>query len=67
MVIVSKWSMLDVFIVAILVAWVKIDMVANVITHAGLNYFIISVVALSLIKNYVHWRLKKSLLQINKS
>ena len=40
---VGKWSMLDVFVVAVLLVTVKLDVIADVKVHAGLYAFVASV------------------------
>ena len=42
--IVSKWSMADVFIIAVLVATVKLGVMASVSVHIGIVFFAIAVV-----------------------
>jgi paraquat-inducible protein A len=44
LVIVSKWSMADVFIIAVLVATVKLGMMASVSVHIGIVFFALAVV-----------------------
>lgn len=58
MILVGRWSMLDVMMVAVLVAWIKIDMIASVETHAGLYYFIAAVFTIFFNKLYITWRIK---------
>ena len=43
LVVVSKWSMADVFVIAVLVASVKLGMVASVSIHVGILFFGVSV------------------------
>jgi len=50
---VSKWAMLDVFIVAVLVAGIKLKSFASAETHYGLYLFVISVL-ISMICTYLH-------------
>ena len=42
--IVGKWSMTDVFVIAILAATVKLDMIASIEVHAGLYVFAAGVI-----------------------
>jgi paraquat-inducible protein A len=48
----GKWSMLDVFVVAILVVTVKLGAIANVTVHVGIYLFTVAVLASMLL---THW------------
>jgi paraquat-inducible protein A len=48
----GKWSMLDVFVVAILVVTVKLGAVANITVHLGIYVFTLAVLASMLL---THW------------
>jgi paraquat-inducible protein A len=48
----GKWSMLDVFVVAILVVTVKLGAIANITVHAGIYLFTLAVLASMLL---THW------------
>ena len=48
---VSKWSMLDVFVVAFFVMTIKVDAIANVEIHMGIYSFTISVLLTSISAN----------------
>lgn len=52
----GKWSMLDVFVVAILVASVKLGALATIEIHYGLYAFATAVVLLMVITHVVHRR-----------
>ena len=49
----GKWSMLDVFVVAILVVTVKLGAIANVTVHAGIYLFTLAVLASMLLTHRV--------------
>jgi paraquat-inducible protein A len=49
----GKWSMLDVFVVAILVATVKLGAIANITVHAGIYLFTLAVLASMLLTHRV--------------
>jgi len=48
----GKWSMLDVFVVAILVVTVKLGAIANITVHVGIYLFTLAVLASMLL---THW------------
>jgi len=48
----GKWSMLDVFVVAILVVTVKLGAIANITVHFGIYLFTLAVLASMLL---THW------------
>lgn len=54
----GKWSMLDVFIVAILVCSVKLGLLANAQVLAGVYCFAVSVLMTNAVSTWVDWRLK---------
>jgi paraquat-inducible protein A len=49
----GKWSMLDVFVVAILVVTVKLGAIANITVHAGIYLFTLAVLASMLLTHRV--------------
>lgn len=53
----GKWSMLDVFLVAILVSGVKLGMLAEVTVHYGLYLFALSVILMMLLSGYLSRKL----------
>jgi len=55
----GKWSMLDVFVVALLFVSVKLGTLANVTVHAGLYWFGGAVVLIQLLSMWLSWRLEK--------
>lgn len=55
----GKWSMLDVFVVAILITSVKLGALASIQLHYGLYLFSASVVLIMLINHIVHRRVLK--------
>lgn len=59
MVVLARWSMLDVMVVAVLVAMVKINLIAEINTHMGLNYFCIAVFMLMGLSMYIHKQSRK--------
>ena len=54
--IMSKWAMLDVFVIAILIASIKLKSLASAETHYGLYLFISSIV-IAIICTYIYKRL----------
>jgi paraquat-inducible protein A len=54
----NKWSMLDVFVVAVLLASVKLGALASVEVHAGLYAFAVAVVLIMLVTHRVKRVLK---------
>jgi paraquat-inducible protein A len=55
----GKWSMLDVFIVAILIASVKLGSIASIEVHYGLYIFTAGVILIMVSAHYIHGRLKR--------
>ena len=55
----GKWSMLDVFIVAILIASVKLGSIATIEVHYGLYVFAAGVILIMVSAHYIHGRLKR--------
>ena len=55
--ILGKWSMLDVFVVAVLIATVKLGPIATIEVHYGLYVFAASVILIMIITHYVYKRL----------
>ena len=53
----GKWSMLDVFVVALLLVTVKLDMIANVQIHWGIYAFGASVLLTMLLTQWVNFQL----------
>lgn len=53
----SKWSMLDVFVVAVLVASIKMDALTNLELHYGLYVFAAAVLLIMLITHWIARRL----------
>ncbi len=51
----GKWSMLDVFVVALLLVSLKIDVIANVVIESGLYAFAGSVLMTMLITHFLHF------------
>lgn len=58
--ILGKWSMLDVFIVAIVVTSVKLGALAEARTGAGLYFFLVSVIMTNSVSTWMDWRLRSS-------
>jgi len=56
----ARWSMLDVFAVAVFVVMMKIDLIAKVETHQGLIVFTTAVLSLMLLTTYINRRLFKN-------
>jgi len=54
----GKWSMLDVFVVAILIASVKLGSIATIEVHYGLYVFAAAVILMMISAHYIHGRLK---------
>lgn len=52
----GKWSMLDVFIVAILVASVKLGLLAHAEVLSALYFFAASVILTNLVSTWLDWR-----------
>ena len=57
----GKWSMLDVFVIAILIASVKLGAIATLVVHYGLYLFAASVVLLMIATQYVYSQLNRKL------
>ena len=55
----GKWSMLDVFVIAILIASVKLGAIATLIVHSGLYLFAASVVLMMASTQYIYSRLNR--------
>ena len=55
----GKWSMLDVFIVAILIASVKLGSIASIEVHYGLYVFAAGVILIMASAHYIHGRMKR--------
>ena len=55
----GKWSMLDVFVVALLFVSVKLGTLANVTIHAGLYWFGGAVVLIQLLSMWLSWQMKE--------
>lgn len=51
----GKWSMLDVFVVALLFVSVKLGSLANVIVHEGLYWFAAAVILIQLLSIWLKW------------
>lgn len=58
---IARWSMLDVFAVAVFVVMMKIDLIAKVETHQGLVIFTGAVLSLMLLTTYINLTLTKRL------
>jgi paraquat-inducible protein A len=52
---IGKWSMLDVFVVALLLVSVKLGVLANVHIHYGVYVFGISVLLTMLLTHWLNW------------
>lgn len=50
---IGRWSMLDVFVVALLIVTVKLGVLASVVIHAGLYYFTASVLIMMVVTSIV--------------
>ena len=57
---IGKWSMLDVFVVAILLVTVKLEMIANVQIHQGIYAFGASVLLTMVLTQWIHFFYNKS-------
>lgn len=55
----GKWSMLDVFVVALLFVSVKLGSLANVTVHEGLYWFGGAVIVIQLLSVWLGWEIKK--------
>ena len=51
---VGKWSMLDVFVVSILLVAVKLGPMANIEVHFGIYLFVASIILMMLISHIMH-------------
>lgn len=51
----GKWSMLDVFVVALLVVTIKLDVIANVQIHYGVYAFAASVFMTMILTHWINW------------
>lgn len=58
----ARWSMLDVFAVAVFVVMMKIDLIAEVQTHRGLVIFTLAVLSLMLLTTYINCILSRKFL-----
>ena len=56
---IARWSMLDVFAVAVFIVLMKINLIAEVETHRGLIIFSIAVLCLMVITTYINHILRK--------
>lgn len=54
----GKWSMLDVFIVAVLVCSIKLGLLANTEVLAGVYFFAASVLLTNAVSTWLEWRYK---------
>lgn len=54
----GKWSMLDVFVVAVLIASVKLGSIASIEIHYGLYVFAVSVLLMMVSTHLIHRRMK---------
>lgn len=57
----GKWSMLDVFVVAVLIASVKLGALATIEVHYGLYVFAVAVILMMINTNFVYNRLNAPL------
>jgi paraquat-inducible protein A len=55
----GRWSMLDVFVVALLIIAVELRFVAHVEVHSGVHLFAASVLLTNLIAAYIYHMLKR--------
>jgi len=55
----GKWSMLDVFVVAVLIASVKLGSIAKIEVHYGLYVFAAAVLMMMVSTHLIHLRMKK--------
>ncbi|NOY67426.1 MAG: paraquat-inducible protein A [Gammaproteobacteria bacterium] len=53
---VGKWSMLDVFVVAILLVTIKLGPMANVEVHYGLYVFLVSILMMMFTSGLMRWK-----------
>ena len=58
---IGKWSMLDVFLVAVLIASVKLGAIATIEVHYGLYVFAVAVILMIINTQFVYKRLNISL------
>lgn len=58
--ILGKWSMLDVFIVAIVVTSIKLGALAEAQTGNGLYFFLVSVIMTNSVSTWMDWNLRKN-------
>lgn len=56
----GKWSMLDVFVVALLFVSVKLGSLANVTVHEGLYWFGGAVLLIQALSVWLNWEVKKN-------
>lgn len=56
----GKWSMLDVFVVALLFVSVKLGSLANVTVHEGLYWFGGAVILIQCLSVWLNWEVKKN-------
>ncbi len=56
---VARWSMLDVFAVAVFVVLMKVNLIAEVQTHRGLIVFTAAVLSLMVLTTYINYILRK--------
>ena len=61
----GKWSMLDVFVVALLVAAIQVSLIANVEVHAGIYVFTAAVLASIALLNFLERALAKPRLHVS--
>lgn len=55
----GKWSMLDVFVVALLFVSVKLGSLANITVHDGLYWFAGAVILIQVLSVWLSWEIKK--------
>ena len=55
---IGKWSMLDVFVVAVLIASIKLGAVASVEIHYGLYVFASAVILMMIVTQFIHGRVR---------
>lgn len=63
----GKWSMLDVFVVALLFVSVKLGSLANVIVHEGLYWFAGAVILIQVLSVWLGWDKRRRRLQKEKA
>ena len=56
---IARWSMLDVFAVAVFVVLMKINLIAEVETHRGLVIFTVAVLSLMVLTTYINHHIRK--------